>query len=45
MNADLGFTPSEYGFGTGIIFAGLLLEQYPSVLLLQRIGMSRWISV
>jgi ACS family tartrate transporter-like MFS transporter len=45
MNAELGFTPSQYGFGASILFAGFLLGQYPSVLLLQRIGMRRWISL
>ena len=39
MNAELGFSPSQYGFGAGILFAGFLAGQYPSVLLLQRIGM------
>jgi ACS family tartrate transporter-like MFS transporter len=42
MNHELGFTPSQYGFGAGILFAGFLAGQYPSVLLLQRIGMHRW---
>ncbi|MEO9131112.1 MAG: MFS transporter [Sphingomonas sp.] len=44
MNADLGFTPSQYGFGAGILFVGFLLGQYPSVLLLQRIGFHRWLA-
>src|SRR6187399_1539840 len=39
MNAELGFTPSQYGFGAGILFAGFLAGQYPSLFLLQRIGM------
>jgi len=43
MNQELGFTPSQYGFGAGILFAGFLAGQYPSVLLLQRIGMRRWL--
>jgi len=43
MNHDLGFTPSQYGFGAGILFLGFLAGQYPSVLLLQRIGMHRWL--
>src|SRR5579862_2571758 len=44
MNRELGFTPSQYGFGAGILFAGFLAGQYPSVLLLQRIGMHRWMT-
>src|SRR5580698_7936331 len=45
MNKDLGFTPTQYGFGAGILFLGFLAGQYPSVLLLQRFGMRRWLSV
>lgn len=44
MNDDLGLSPSQYGFAAGILFVGFLGGQYPSVLLLQRIGMRRWIS-
>ncbi|HEY5724244.1 MAG TPA: MFS transporter [Allosphingosinicella sp.] len=44
MNAELGFSPSQYGFGAGILFLGFLAGQYPSVLMLQRIGMRRWLS-
>jgi len=44
MNAELGFTPAQYGFGAGILFAGFLAGQYPSLYLLQRIGFRRWIS-
>jgi ACS family tartrate transporter-like MFS transporter len=44
MNKELGFSPSQYGFGAGILFLGFLLGQYPSVLLLQRIGMRRWMA-
>ncbi|MBO9714584.1 MFS transporter [Sphingomonas sp.] len=44
MNADLGFSPSQYGFGAGILFAGFLTGQYPSVLLLQRIGFHHWLA-
>ena len=43
MNEELGLGPAEYGFGAGILFAGFLAGQYPSVLLLQRIGMRRWL--
>lgn len=45
MNRDLALTPSEYGFGAGVLFVGFLAGQYPSVLWLQRIGMRRWIAV
>jgi MFS family permease len=45
MNGELGFTPSQYGFGAGILFLGFLGGQYPSVLLLQRIGMHRWMAL
>ena len=44
MNHDLQLTPSEYGFGAGVLFVGFLAGQYPSVLALQRIGMRRWIT-
>lgn len=44
MNAELGFSPSEYGFGAGILFLGFLAGQYPSVLILQKIGMRRWLA-
>ena len=45
MNRDLGFTPSQYGFGAGILFLGFLAGQYPSVLLQQRLGMHRWLTL
>ncbi len=44
MNEALGLTPSQYGFGAGILFVGFLAGQYPSVLMLQRVGMRRWVS-
>jgi MFS family permease len=44
MNRELGFTPTQYGFGAGLVFAGFLLGQYPSVLLMQRYAMHRWIA-
>ena len=44
MNPALGLTPAQYGFGAGVLFVGFLAGQYPSVLLLQRIGMRRWVS-
>src|SRR5262245_38036229 len=42
MNADLGFTPAQYGLGAGILFVGFLAGQYPSVMLFLRIGMRKW---
>jgi ACS family tartrate transporter-like MFS transporter len=45
MNEELGFSPTEYGFGAGILFLGFLAGQYPSILLLQRIGMRRWLAL
>jgi MFS transporter, ACS family, tartrate transporter len=44
MNADLGFTATQYGFGAGVLFVGFLLGQYPSLYLLQRVGMRAWIA-
>src|SRR5689334_21066134 len=38
MNKDLGFSPSIFGFGAGIFFAGYLLFQIPSNIVLERIG-------
>jgi ACS family tartrate transporter-like MFS transporter len=44
MNAELGFTPSQYGFGAGILFAGFLAGQYPSLWLSQRVGTRAWLA-
>ncbi len=44
MNAALGFSPSQYGFGAGVLFVGFLAGQYPSLFLMQRIGMRGWIA-
>src|SRR4051812_36318462 len=38
MNKDLGFSPSIFGLGAGIFFAGYLLFQIPSNIILERIG-------
>jgi ACS family tartrate transporter-like MFS transporter len=43
MNRDLGFSPSVFGFGAGIFFAGYFLFEIPSNLALARIGARRWI--
>ena len=44
MNAELGFSPTEYGFGAGVLFVGFLAGQYPSLWWLQRVGMRKWIA-
>jgi ACS family tartrate transporter-like MFS transporter len=43
MNAELGLTPQNYGFGISIFFFGYILIQWPSLMLLQRVGMRRWL--
>ena len=43
MNADLGFSPSVYGFGAGIFFLGYSVFQVPANVILERIGARRWI--
>lgn len=43
MNEELGLTPETYGFGISIFFVGYILIQWPSLWLLQRIGMRRWV--
>jgi MFS transporter, ACS family, tartrate transporter len=43
MNRDLGFSPSVYGFGAGVLFIGYFLFQLPSNMILARIGARRWI--
>jgi ACS family tartrate transporter-like MFS transporter len=45
MNAELGLTPETYGFGVSIFFVGYILIQWPSLWLLQKIGMRRWVFV
>ncbi len=43
MNAELGLDAETYGFGVSIFFVGYILIQWPSLWLLQRIGMRRWV--
>src|SRR3977135_3693347 len=45
MRTQLGFSDAVYGFGAGIFFAGYLIFQIPSNLILQRAGARRSISV
>jgi ACS family tartrate transporter-like MFS transporter len=43
MNADLGFSPSVFGFGAGIFFVGYMLFQVPANLMLIQFGARRWV--
>ena len=43
MNRELGFSPSVYGFGSGLLFVSYSLFQLPSNVMLHRIGARRWI--
>ena len=43
MNRDLGFSPVVYGFGAGIFFFGYTLFQIPANIILERIGVRRWV--
>ena len=45
MNAELGLDAETYGFGVSIFFVGYILIQWPSLWLLQRIGMRRWVFI
>lgn len=45
MQRQLHFNDKVYGLGAGIFFAGYLLFQVPSNLILQRVGARRWICV
>jgi ACS family tartrate transporter-like MFS transporter len=44
MNQDLGFSPSVFGAGAGIFFAGYILFEVPSNLAMQKFGARTWIS-
>jgi len=43
MNGDLGFSPSVFGFGSGILFIGYSLSQTPANYMLTRVGVRRWV--
>lgn len=45
MQRQLHFSDKVYGLGAGIFFAGYLLFQVPSNLVLQRLGARRWICI
>jgi ACS family tartrate transporter-like MFS transporter len=42
MNKDLGFSPTVYGFGAGVLFIGYALFQVPANVILERMGTKRW---
>jgi ACS family tartrate transporter-like MFS transporter len=42
MVRDLNFSPSQYGFGAGILFVGYFAFHVPANLILERIGARRW---
>jgi ACS family tartrate transporter-like MFS transporter len=42
MNTDLGFTPTIFCFGAGVLFWGYLLFQIPGNMIMQRIGTRAW---
>ena len=43
MNRDLGFSPTVFGFASGVFFIGYLLFQVPATVLLERTGARRLI--
>src|SRR5207253_2780895 len=43
MNRDMSFSPSVYGLGASLFFAGYLLFQIPANVVLERVGARRWI--
>ena len=44
LTSELGLTPQQYGFGAAIFFAGYLVFQIPSNLLLEKMGARRSLS-
>jgi ACS family tartrate transporter-like MFS transporter len=44
MNQDLGFSPTQFGFGSGVFFAGYCLFEVPSNLILARVGARIWLA-
>src|ERR1700730_1443608 len=44
MQKQLGFSDAVYGLGAGMFFAGYVLFQVPSNLVLERVGARRWIA-
>ncbi|MDP2846638.1 MAG: MFS transporter [Humidesulfovibrio sp.] len=44
LRQDLGFSSSVFGLGAGMFFAGYVLCEVPSNLILRRMGARRWIA-
>jgi hypothetical protein len=44
LSDDLGFSPSVFGVGAGIFFAGYILFEVPSNLAMQKFGARIWIA-
>jgi len=44
MNADLGFSETVYGLGSGIFFVSYFLFEIPSNLIMQRVGARIWLA-
>ncbi len=44
MNADLGITAEQFGFGAGMFFIGYFLFEIPSNLIMQKTGARIWIA-
>jgi Sugar phosphate permease len=44
MNADLGITAEQFGFGAGMFFIGYFLFEIPSNLIMQKVGARIWIA-
>jgi ACS family tartrate transporter-like MFS transporter len=44
MNKDLGLTPQMFGFAAGIFYAGYIIFEIPSNMLMRRFGARMWIS-
>ncbi len=44
MNADLGLTSTEFGWGAGVLFFGYCFFEVPSNIVLYRVGARRWLA-
>jgi MFS family permease len=44
MNEDLGLTAAQFGFASGIFFAGYILLEIPSNMALYKFGARRWLA-